>query len=233
MRSTSPGDLPWSAAISSGDSSVRRIARNSTSGTPKTRPADDGIANWCSEWNSTCCARWPCVSRRSARSCSVARRAALTWPRHGATSCGGHGLRLVAARHDQLGERVVVIPELPPDPGPVGAERAVQAGLVERQPVVVDPRLRRQPVRWRGGGRERVGRGRTGGRDDQAERGGRKCQGASHRAPRLAEPDGPQAAMSCAAPISASSAATTPGSSWVPATRRSSAAASSTGSARR
>ena len=70
-----PRGRPLRRQICSGLSSERRrVDHSARLATPKICVAWDGIASWCSEWKKRCCARWPCVSVRSARRSSSASR---------------------------------------------------------------------------------------------------------------------------------------------------------------
>jgi hypothetical protein len=79
---------PLRRQICSGLSSLRRSVDHSTRlATPKISGECVGSASWWREWKKMCCARWPCVSVRSARFCNVASLAgSRSFSRQGATS---------------------------------------------------------------------------------------------------------------------------------------------------
>jgi hypothetical protein len=85
---------------------------------------------------------------------------------------GGELRRLrPAVPRSEPGERAVVVAQLLPQLLARDAEEPVEAPLVERQPVVVDPRLGREPVRRRAPRRQRIRRAR----DDQLGRRRPRC----------------------------------------------------------
>ena len=206
------GERPCSRPISSGLCSPRRSWRNAASVTPKISGASLGIANWCSEWKNRCCERWPCVSVRSARLRSVASTAGVTSPARGATSCvasfagSGH-----PCGGRELREVVAIVAQLAPDLAARHPEQRVQATLVVRQPVVVDPVLWRQPVRGRLGRSLGVQRGLLDGRCGLRDR--RRAAATPARARR-------RAAASAAMPAPASPHASRPRADPVPTRRR-------------
>ena len=171
--STRAGERPCRRAMVSGlSSSVRRTSRKAASLRPKIWGAREGMANWCSEWKKRCWARWPCVIVRTARPRSTATRAAVTCARHGRDERVGQppGVAPAVAR-GELGDVAMVVAQLLPELLARDVQQRVQAPLVVGDPVVVDPRLGRQPVRRRVGRGQRVVGLPGGRRGDQREHG--------------------------------------------------------------
>ena len=158
--------------VSGLSSSVRRTSRKAASLRPKICGAREGIANWCSEWKKRCWARWPCVIVRSARPRSTATRAALTCaaPR-GDERVGQPAGVAPAVAGGELRDVAMVVAQLLPELLARDVQQRVQPPLVVGDPVVVDPRLGRQPVRRGVGRRQRVVGLAGGRRGDQREHG--------------------------------------------------------------
>ena len=171
--STRAGERPCRRAMVSGlSSSVRRTSRKAASLRPKICGAREGIANWCSEWKNRCWERWPCVIVRTARPRSTATRAALTCaaPR-GDERVGQPAGVAPAVAGGELGDVAMVVAQLLPELLARDVQQRVQPPLVVGDPVVVDPRLGRQPVRRSVGRRQRVVGLRRGRRGEQREHG--------------------------------------------------------------
>ena len=158
--------------VSGLSSSVRRTSRKAASLRPKICGAREGIANWCSEWKKRCWERWPCVIVRSARPRSTrdARRADVRAPRGDERVGQPAGVAPAVAR-GELRDVAMVVAQLLPELLARDVQQRVQPPLVVGDPVVVDPRLGRQPVRRRVGRGQRVVGLRGGRRGDQREHG--------------------------------------------------------------
>ena len=158
--------------VSGLSSSVRRTSRKAASLRPKICGAREGIANWCSEWKKRC---WDEVAlrdraHRAAAQHRHARRADVPAPRGDERVRQPAGVAPAVAG-GELGDVAMVVAQLLPELLARDVQQRVQPPLVVGDPVVVDPRLGRQPVRRGVGRRQRVVGLRGGRRGDQREHG--------------------------------------------------------------